>query len=374
MSETDKEKGRTDDDVYSPIAAEEDVQVEIRRLLDDETGRNVQKASEGVQAASIAEVAFWIVGSVGSSVGIIIVLKFVMFTYQFGFVLALTFCHFFCQMVTLETGALLKLFEVKRLPWTENFTVASSMVASVMFMNYSLRTNSVGFYQVTKLACIPCMVAIESSYYGKTFSRKIKLTLAVVIIGVATAVVTDVEFNVIGFCFGALAVIFTTQFQIWTGAKQKEYGLQGLQFQHSQAHAVTIIVGILCVIFEVIIPDRENSLLYHDFTAPEVVLILVSCLLAIAVNVTSASLIGKTSAVTYQVVGHMKTCLVLIGGFLLFPIVATSSELAKNICGILTAMAGVILYGHLKLTEQQKLPDCCDNHCWPSCLSFLNEK
>jgi len=297
-----------------------------------------------------------------------------MYTYSFQFVLTLTFCHFFTQFVTLEFAALAGLFPVKRIPFRDNFIVATCMVASVMFMNYSLRSNSVGFYQVTKLACIPCIVAIESSYYGKTFSRKIKLTLAVVIIGVATAVVTDVEFNVVGFCFGALAVLFTTQFQIWTGAKQKQYGLQGLQFQHSQAHAVTIIVGVLCVIFEIIIPDHENSLLYHDFTAPELVLIFISCLLAIAVNVTSASLIGKTSAVTYQVVGHMKTCLVLIGGFLLFPIIATSGELVKNICGILTAMAGVILYGHLKLTEQQKSPDCCDTYCAPACLSFLNEK
>jgi len=367
---TEKSDQDSNEEVYSPIAAEDDVQ----KLLGEESHKNVQNPNDVVQATSIAEVAFWIIGSVGSSVGIIIVLKFVMFTYQFGFVLALTFCHFFCQMVTLETGALFKLFEVKRLPWGENFTVASSMVASVMFMNYSLRTNSVGFYQVTKLACIPCMVAIESTYYGKTFNRKIKLTLAVVIIGVATAVVTDVEFNVIGFMFGALAVLFTTQFQIWTSAKQKQYGLQGLQFQHSQAHAVTIIVGILCLIFEILIPDHENSLLYHDFTAPELVLIFISCLLAIAVNVTSASLIGKTSAVTYQVVGHMKTCLVLIGGFLIFPIVATGGELAKNICGILTAMLGVVLYGHLKLSEQQKAPDCCDNHCGPSCLSFLNEK
>jgi len=277
-------------------------------------------------------------------------------------------------MITLETAALFKMFEVKRLPWRENFVVASSMVASVMFMNYSLRTNSVGFYQVTKLACIPCMVAIESTYYGKVYNRKIRLTLAIVIIGVAAAVVTDVQFNALGFMFGCLAVFFTTQFQIWTGAKQKEHGLQGLQFQHSQAHAVTIIVGVLALIFEVILPDRENSLLYHDFTAPELVLILVSCILAIAVNVTSASLIGKTSAVTYQVVGHMKTCLVLIGGFMLFPLNVSNLDLAKNISGILVAMTGVILYGHLKLSEQQQLPDCCDLRFPTGCLDFLNQK
>jgi len=295
-----------------------------------------------------------------------------MYTYSFQFVLTLTFCHFFTQFVTLEFAALAGLFPVKRIPFRDNFIVATCMVASVMFMNYSLRSNSVGFYQVTKLACIPCMVFIETTYYGKVFSRKIKFTLAIVILGVAGAVVTDVQFNLVGLLYGCLAVMSTTQFQIWTGAKQKEYGLQGFQFQHSQAHAVTMIVGTLAVIFEVILPNKGDGVADFEYTSPVTVLIFLSCLLAIAVNVTSASLIGKTSPVTYQVVGHAKTCLVLIGGFMLFPIEATAVELAKNICGIVTALFGVFLYGHLKHSESNKHSDCCDAHCSPGCLSFIN--
>ena len=40
---------------------------------------------------------------------------------------------------------------------------------------------------------------------------------------------------------------------------------------------------------------------------------------ALAVNLCSFGLIGRTSAITFQVVGHMKTCLVLVGGYMLFP-------------------------------------------------------
>ena len=43
-------------------------------------------------------------------------------------------------------------------------------------------------------------------------------------------------------------------------------------------------------------------------------------------------LIGRTSAITFQVVGHAKTCLVLIGGFVLFPAkLADTTQLYNNI-------------------------------------------
>lgn len=46
-------------------------------------------------------------------------------------------------------------------------------------------------------------------------------------------------------------------------------------------------------------------------------IVLATCFLALAVNLCSFGLIGRTSAITFQVVGHAKTCLVLIGGYVL---------------------------------------------------------
>ncbi len=76
-----------------------------------------------------------------------------------------------------------------------------------------------------------------------------------------------------------------------------------------------------------------------------------TCLLAIAVNLCSFGLIGKTSAVTYQVVGHAKTCLVLIGGFIMMPTNASSSDLLKNIIGVIIAFLGVLLYSYYNLQD-----------------------
>jgi solute carrier family 35 protein E3 len=38
---------------------------------------------------------------------------------------------------------------------------------SIGFLNLSLGYNSVGFYQMTKLAIIPCTVAIQQTFYQK---------------------------------------------------------------------------------------------------------------------------------------------------------------------------------------------------------------
>jgi solute carrier family 35 protein E3 len=76
--------------------------------------------------------------------------------------------------------------------------------------------------------------------------------------------------------------------------------------------------------------------------------------MAIAVNLCSAGLIGKTSAVTYQVVGHLKTCLVLIGGFIFVPTSNfTTKELLKNVFGISIAMVGVIAYSWFNMQDSQ---------------------
>jgi len=43
-----------------------------------------------------------------------------------------------------------------------------------------------------------------------------------------------------------------------------------------------------------------------------------SCFVAVGVNVFACFLLGKTSAVAFQVVGHLKTIIILSGGYLFF--------------------------------------------------------
>lgn len=323
-------------------------------------------SAQGGEASTITTV-LWTLGSIMSSVGLIMTNKVIMKTYGFSFVLTLTAGHFTTQWCLLSLFALVGVFEAKKMSFKDNTSCAVAMVSSVAFMNFSLRNNSVGFYQITKLACVPIMVLLETMFYGKIFSRRIKTTLCMVIGGVGVAMVTDVELNASGCVFGVLAVMGTTFHQIWTSTFQRQYGLKGYQFPHSMSSQLSLLIIALAFVFEVkpIIPGAK-SVLDHAFQEEEMILIGLSCLMAISVNVCTAGVIRVTSPVTYQVVGHAKTLLVLTGGFLLFPLPTTISslEILKNLAGISVAFVGVVVYGNLKMAEKENRSDWC-LRCFP---------
>lgn len=80
------------------------------------------------------------------------------------------------------------------------------------------------------------------------------------------------------------------------------------------------------------------------------VFILLSCLISVSVNFSTFLVIGKTSPITYQVLGHLKTCLVLAFGYVLL----SDPFSWRNILGILIALFGMILYSYFCSMESQQ--------------------
>ena len=78
--------------------------------------------------------------------------------------------------------------------------------------------------------------------------------------------------------------------------------------------------------------------------------IILSCLIAVSVNFSTFLVIGKTSPVTYQVLGHLKTCLVLGFGYTLLHDPFTG----RNILGILVAVFGMGLYSYFCTEDNKK--------------------
>jgi len=220
--------------------------------------------------------------------------------------------------------------------------------------------------------------------YGVHASAKIKLALGILLAGVGVATVTDVDLRPLGLGFGLAAVGTTAVFQIWQGTKQKEFGISATQLQAGiapwqslQALVVAGVTEMSC--YSTTEPcDTAVGFFQSAFAGDArrqhtLWIVLATCFLALAVNLCSFGLIGRTSAITFQVVGHAKTCLVLIGGYLLFPAkLADSQQLYNNVMGVSVAMIGVILYGHLKHVSGQDAPDCLDATC-PSCVLYVIE-
>ncbi len=69
--------------------------------------------------------------------------------------------------------------------------------------------------------------------------------------------------------------------------------------------------------------------------------LVLSCLFAVLVNVSQFLCLGRFSAVSYQVVGHAKTILVLLIGWFFFGGVLS----ANQTLGMVLAVSGMVLYG-----------------------------
>eukprot|EP00028_Trichosphaerium_sp_Am-I-7-wt_P009509 CAMPEP_0168520986 /NCGR_PEP_ID=MMETSP0405-20121227/8382_1 /TAXON_ID=498012 /ORGANISM="Trichosphaerium sp, Strain Am-I-7 wt" /LENGTH=131 /DNA_ID=CAMNT_0008542109 /DNA_START=589 /DNA_END=980 /DNA_ORIENTATION=- len=73
--------------------------------------------------------------------------------------------------------------------------------------------------------------------------------------------------------------------------------------------------------------------------------IIATGFLALAFNLSIFLIIGKTSPVTYNVLGHFKTCCVLIGHFTIFG----HPLLPQQVIGIGLTLLGIFWYSYIKL-------------------------
>lgn len=71
--------------------------------------------------------------------------------------------------------------------------------------------------------------------------------------------------------------------------------------------------------------------------------IVLSCTIAVGTNLSQFICIGRFTAVSFQVIGHMKTILVLMMGFLFFGKEGLSLQV---VLGMVIAVVGMIWYGN----------------------------
>ena len=287
-----------------------------------------------------------VVGNIVSVVGVVITNKYIVGVDGFNFMVFLSFLHF--SFTTLGTRILLqgKYFEYKDAAFGNVLPVSLGSLLSVAFMNLNLSHNSVGFYQLSKLVCIPVTLAIQYFAYNQSVSRLIQFTLAPILFGVGFATVYDVEVQTVGLVFASFAVVATALAQIFTNTYQKSLDCNAMQLLYHTAPVISCGMLLMCPLF-----DDVGKLMEYEFTSGGVMRIALSCCFALGVNISNYLVLGKTSPLTYQVLGHLKTILILVLGFTVF----NKPLDARNCLGITIAMVGVIAYTEIKRRQQVKL-------------------
>jgi len=201
---------------------------------------------------------------------------------------------------------------------------------------------------MTKLAIIPFTVLLETIFLKKRFSESIKLSLLVLLLGVGIASVTDLKLNLLGSILSGLAIATTCVGQILTNTIQKRLKVSSTQLLYQSAPYQAAILFATGPFVDQFLTNR--SVFAHKYSAPVLGFIVLSCLIAVSVNFSTFLVIGTTSPVTYQVLGHLKTCLVLSFGYTLLHDPFT----LRNILGILVAIFGMALYSYFSVRESKK--------------------
>ncbi|KAL2938391.1 UDP-xylose transporter 1 [Bienertia sinuspersici] len=282
--------------------------------------------------------------SVASSVSIVICNKALMSNLGFPFATTLTSWHLMVTFCTLYLAQRLNFFETKSVDMKTIVMFGILNGVSIGLLNLSLGFNSIGFYQMTKLAIIPFTVLLETLFLSKHFSRKIKFSLSILLLGVGIASITDLQLNFVGTVLSALAIITTCL----TNTIQKRLNVSSTQLLYQSAPFQAAVLFVFGPIVDKFL--TKQSVFAFNYTPIVLGFIILSCLIAVSVNFSTFLVIGKTSPVTYQVLGHLKTCLVLGFGYTLLHDPFTE----RNIIGITIAVFGMGLYSYFCTNETKK--------------------
>ncbi|CAI5958827.1 unnamed protein product [Closterium sp. NIES-64] len=332
------------------LAAGNDFQRDTRALLirasllRAEMGTRPQRLTGSTAMSNIGTIGALTL-SVVSSVSIVICNKALLSQFHFNFATTLSSWHLVITFLSLHVARTIGFFEHKA--FDPKVVIGFGLLngASIGLLNLTLGFNSVGFYQMAKLAIIPCTVCLQILFLKMRFSLQVQASLLVLLLGVGIATVTDLELNFVGTVLAALAIVSTCVAQIMTNTIQKGYKVSSTQLLYQSSPFQALILILSGPFVDAYLTG--HNVFAFDYTFNVISFILLSCFIAVAVNFSSFLVIGKTSPVTYQVLGHLKTCLVLGMGYLLL----NNPFSWRNAGGILVALVGMVLYSYVQIQE-----------------------
>ncbi|KAI8465511.1 MAG: triose-phosphate transporter family-domain-containing protein [Monoraphidium minutum] len=300
--------------------------------------------------------------NIASASGIVFANKAVFQTYQFRFTCALTWVHTVFTLLGMRLFLALGMFERKDLPPPKVLPLAAAFVAYIVLCNLSLNLNPISFYQVMKIAVAPTVLALELVLYSKRPTPKVVASVMLVCVGVAAATITDPQMaqNMPGLMAGVGATLVTATFQIWVGTKQRELRASSMQLLHQYTPQAALMLSILVPLMEPVGwrkaadapppgPFGDGTILGYHYTPPAVIAIVLSAGLGLLVSLSTFLVIGATSSLTYNVVGHLKTVIILTGGCVLFG----DTMPPKKLLGVGVAMLGIVWYTQLQLAANE---------------------
>lgn len=291
-----------------------------------------------------AEVTFYFFINLISSVSIVCVNK-LLFLHGFPFGTLLTLIHFLVTFISLFMAVKLGFMSSKPLNLRRVVPLCITYCGFVALTNLSLVYNSISVYQFLKVLTTPGVVLLEFFMYQKRISLFTFVSLVMIVCGVTIGTVSDTRSNLIGAIIGLSGVVITCLNQVWVGRKQTELNCGGLQLLLYQA-------PISALLLIPMVPLLDRGVLFMSCPRfSSAMLILLSAICAVLVNASIFLVIGKTSALTYNVWGLFKVIFLLLTDFMFF----RAPWNRRTIFGVVMALAGVLMYTYERNGKEKQV-------------------
>ena len=338
--------------------AEPEVSPSASIMSDDRAGESSSSRVSTCQHLSNIHLSHPIIHlgfNITSAIGIVFINKLVFVYADFPFPVTLTLLHITMTAIGMRVFERARFFEAVKLNKLAILPIAAMYVGYVIFGNLSIQVNSIGFYQISKVLGTPNVMLLERIFYQKKTSFDVKCAVLVMSVGIGLATVTDASVQLFGFVIALTAVFVSSSYSILIGVKQKELEVGSMQLLHQFSPVAAGMLLCLLPMIEPIFPlmrdIREDATVWgwikHKATLPACLIILLSSCMGLLLNWSMFLIIGSTSPLTFNVVGHLKTVLVIIGGIVFFG----DTMPPKKALSLLVAAAGIGWYSYLKQSQ-----------------------
>eukprot|EP00268_Persea_americana_P042310 TRINITY_DN42359_c2_g1_i1.p1 TRINITY_DN42359_c2_g1~~TRINITY_DN42359_c2_g1_i1.p1 ORF type:complete len:337 (+),score=22.16 TRINITY_DN42359_c2_g1_i1:281-1291(+) len=322
----------------------------------------------GAFRALLAILQWW-----GFNVTVIIMNKWIFQKLDFKFPLSVSCIHFICS--AFGAYMVIKVLKIKPLievdpedRWRRIFPMSFVFCINIVLGNVSLRYIPVSFMQTIKSFTPATTVILQWLVWKKHFDARIWTALVPIVGGILLTSVTELSFNVFGFCAALFGCLATSTKTILAESLLHGYKFDSINTVYYMAPFATMILAVPALLLEG--AGVMDWLHTHHSLLSSLLLIFSSGVMAFCLNFSIFYVIHSTTAVTFNVAGNLKVAVAVMVSWLIF----RNPIPALNAIGCAVTLLGCTFYGYVrhKLAQQPGTPRTPLNR--PEMLPLVNDK
>jgi solute carrier family 35 protein E3 len=243
------------------------------------------------------------------------------------------------------------------------FLISGSFSSFITFSNLSLQYNTIGTYQLIKLQVPPTLMLIEwielqlglnssiltKEKFHRDYSLSVLFAFGIIVFGTLLNTYSDLYFHPLGVAYACISVVCNALYQALVQGDKASSNYERTRFLQIQ----TMISGLILFPCWPLIDSPFKFKWYLFSQSTVLILLFISGLLAFLVNSSVIWCIKDDAAIGYNMIGQLKTLLIVFIGSTLFGEVLT----IKQIVSILFTTIGCLIYVYItyQTKERQKI-------------------